>query len=231
MSDRTNVSWKQVLFGMFVVGMIALVVRPSAFDTPPPKPKPIIKVVTKAKIVEKVRTVHLPDGKPPDGYMSRNDCYHIPEAMKINEVMYRFGWPAGENGRAMGLGSADYPIREDHGARCHVSFPYGTVQQRDLPLRPRRLRGIRDMARYKLMGRTIQGQEENAVPLSRDEQVREVPLTVVYQTDDYVEAQAIVNAGGFYRDRDNFIAVETVIDSQETPSLRSSSQPFPQKGN
>jgi hypothetical protein len=125
-----DISWKQAGLGMTAMLLAAVVLRPSAFEepvtvtnqtTPPPK----VKVVTKT--VEKVKVVHLPDGKPPDGYMSRQECFDIPEDMKINEVMYRFGWPAGSNGRALGLGDADYPIREDHGAECHINFPYGTV--------------------------------------------------------------------------------------------------------
>ena len=41
--------------------------------------------------------------------MSREECFDIPEDMKITEVMYRFGWPAGDNGRAMGLGERRLP--------------------------------------------------------------------------------------------------------------------------
>jgi hypothetical protein len=129
----SKINWPQAVLGMFFIGCATAVARPSLLDKPVPvtvtskTTPPKVKTVVKTRTVEKVRVVHLPDGEPPDGYMSRNDCYHIPEAMKINDVMYRFGWPAGENGRAMGLGSADYPIRENHGARCHVSFPYGTV--------------------------------------------------------------------------------------------------------
>jgi hypothetical protein len=95
-----------------------------------------------------------------------------------------------------------------------------------------------NMARFKLMGREIHGQEENAIPLSRDEQTRHSPMVVVYETDDNAEAAAIVQAGGFYRDRDNFITVEAVVDSSktttehdqpDTPFFRPST--FPQKGN
>jgi hypothetical protein len=129
----TKITWPQAILGICFIVCTTAVLRPSAFDDPVPvtvtskTTPPKVKVVTKTKTVEKVKVIHLPDGKPPDGYMSRDDCYDLPEDMKINEVMYRFGWPAGENGRAMGLGSADYPIRENHGATCHVSFPYGTV--------------------------------------------------------------------------------------------------------
>ena len=65
------------------------------------------------------------------------------------------------------------------------------------------------MGRYKLMGHEVQGQDDNAAPLTREQQTASAPLTVVYETDDNKEAETIVNAGGFFRDRDNFIAVES----------------------
>jgi hypothetical protein len=123
-----DISWKQTILALFAMSMVIAIVRPSAFDEPVPPP-PKVKVVTRTKVVErKVEVVkYLPAGKPPDGYMSRSECFEIPEDMPIAEVMYRFGWPAGRNGRTMGLGSGKYPIREDHGASCTVLFPYGTV--------------------------------------------------------------------------------------------------------
>src|SRR3954470_14460414 len=126
-----DISWKQAVSGMFCMAMVVAVIRPSAFDesvpevTPTPAPKG--KQTVKGKAVRQVEVRHLPAGKAPDGYISRNECFEIPEDMKISDVVYRFGWPAGSNGRAMGLGEAEYPIREDHGATCKVFFPYGTV--------------------------------------------------------------------------------------------------------
>lgn len=118
--------WKHVILGVVFMAMLAAVIRPSTFDTPAPVPAPTpapAKVVVKTKVVEKA----VPTNKKPDGYVSRDECFGIPEDMPVDEVMYRFGWPAGSNGRAVGLGDADYPIREDHGATCTVFFPYGTV--------------------------------------------------------------------------------------------------------
>jgi hypothetical protein len=95
------------------------------------------------------------------------------------------------------------------------------------------------MARYKLMGNEIEGADQNAEPVSMEGQ-RTDPLhatTVVYETDDLEEAKAIVQAGGFYRDRDNFVAASLILDSHteetprdqpDTPFFRPST--FPQKG-
>jgi len=97
------------------------------------------------------------------------------------------------------------------------------------------------MARYKLMGNEITGTDQNVAPVSMEEQ-RTDPLhatTVVYETDDKQEAEAIVAAGGFYRDRDNFVAVSLIMDSEDKPDVPRD-QPdtpffrpatFPQKGN
>lgn len=92
------------------------------------------------------------------------------------------------------------------------------------------------MARYKLMGYEIEGTDTNVEAQSMAQQTAEKPMTVVYETDDGVEARAIVEAGGFFRDRDNFVSVITVQDSQkegrdqpDTPFFRPPT--FPQKGN
>lgn len=91
------------------------------------------------------------------------------------------------------------------------------------------------MARYKLIGTVIQGQEINQRTPSMAEQ-QQVNENVVYETDDHVEAQTIYEAGGFYRDRDNFIVVSGIVDStavvdqpQGDPFFRPAT--FPQKGN
>jgi hypothetical protein len=93
------------------------------------------------------------------------------------------------------------------------------------------------MARYKLIGAEIEGQEINQSTPTHDQQVTDARGSVVYETDDRAEANAILQAGGFFRNRDNFIAVTRVVDAQAVVSgpgddkgfLRPAS-PFPQKG-
>jgi hypothetical protein len=94
------------------------------------------------------------------------------------------------------------------------------------------------VARFKLIGAQIEGQDVNQRTLTADEQRTEARDQVVYETDDQAEANAILNAGGFYRKRDTFIAVTSVVDSTDTTVQRD--QPdtpffrpatFPQKGN
>jgi hypothetical protein len=94
------------------------------------------------------------------------------------------------------------------------------------------------MGRFKLMGYQVEGADANASTVSLEQQhaEEEHASTIVYETDDQVEARAIMNAGGFFRDRDNFVTVTQVVDSQaperdqpDTPFFRPST--FPQKGN
>lgn len=84
------------------------------------------------------------------------------------------------------------------------------------------------MARFKLMGRVIQGQEANERPMTKEEQ-NALPIELVYETDDLSEAAEIQRSGGFFRDRDTFISVTSVED---TAASRGSAdaQPMPQKG-
>ena len=94
------------------------------------------------------------------------------------------------------------------------------------------------MARYKLIGTEIEGQDVNTSTPSHAQQVIDPRGGVVYETDDKAEADAILQAGGFYRNRDTFIAVSRLVDA---PNMVSGSgvlsqavrnpQPFPQKGN
>jgi hypothetical protein len=85
------------------------------------------------------------------------------------------------------------------------------------------------MARFKLLGNEIQGRDANQAPLSLDQQ-RPKSVTVVYETDDSQEVQMILESGGFFRDRDNFISVTSVIDSAN-PVASDPVSAFPQKGN
>ncbi len=68
------------------------------------------------------------------------------------------------------------------------------------------------MARFRLMGRVIPAQEQNEAPLTREQQ-NALPTEQVYETDDLHEAAAIQRAGGFFRDRETFVSVTSVIDT------------------
>jgi hypothetical protein len=69
------------------------------------------------------------------------------------------------------------------------------------------------MARYRLIGQQIQGQEVNTAALTLDQQRSSEPQEIVYQTADLNEVKAIVKAGGYYRDRETFITVTNVVDT------------------
>lgn len=84
------------------------------------------------------------------------------------------------------------------------------------------------MARYKLIGYEVEGKDANERTVSLSEQTREPAQTVVYETDDHQEANAILQAGGFFRDRDNFVTVTRVVDASNPVPIAS---PMPQKGN
>jgi hypothetical protein len=92
------------------------------------------------------------------------------------------------------------------------------------------------MGRYKLMGYQVTGADQNASTVSLEQQHAENASTIVLETDDYVEAIAIKDAGGFFRDRDNFVTVTAIVDSevkQDQPDGGAFFRPatFPQKGN
>lgn len=84
------------------------------------------------------------------------------------------------------------------------------------------------MARFKLMGSVIPAREENEEPLTREQQSA-LPTEVVYETDDQHEAAEIQRSGGFFRDRDTFVSVTSVEDT-EAPRGSADAQPMPQKG-
>jgi hypothetical protein len=75
----------------------------------------------------------------------------------------------------------------------------------------------------------IVGQEENERPMTKEEQ-NALPTELVYETDDQSEAAAIQRAGGFFRDRETFVSVTSVEDT-EAQRGSADAQPMPQKGN
>jgi len=95
------------------------------------------------------------------------------------------------------------------------------------------------MARYLLMGHEVVGVDDNKRAMALEQQRLQTGAAVVYETDDLKEAETIVQAGGFFRDRDNFVAVESYVDRQNTISGRGTADipaaplasPFPQKSN
>jgi 2-polyprenyl-3-methyl-5-hydroxy-6-metoxy-1,4-benzoquinol methylase len=89
------------------------------------------------------------------------------------------------------------------------------------------------------MGFEVQGADANQATVSRDQQhAEDQPWTAVYETDDLAEANAIKDAGGFFRDRDHFVTVMAVVDGENPRSVDQPSggaffrpSSFPQKGN
>jgi hypothetical protein len=87
------------------------------------------------------------------------------------------------------------------------------------------------MARFKLLGNEIKGQEQNTTALDLHQQHVMQREVVVYETDDFSEVQTIIQSGGFFRNRDDFVAVTRVVDSDADPVAVDPVIPFPQKGN
>lgn len=88
------------------------------------------------------------------------------------------------------------------------------------------------MARFKCYGRVIPAREKNEAPMTREEQ-NALPTELVYETDDITEAATIQRSGGFFRNRDEFISVTSVDDTQNPEGGKQGSadaQPMPQKG-
>ena len=109
------------------VGIANIDVHPTktivVHDTPPVKV--VEKVRTKiVKVAEKVRT--------PDGYMSLDNCSGLAKRTDFRDVIFRYGWPAGENGEDSYAGFLVYPITEDHAQECVVDFWDGGVESTEL---------------------------------------------------------------------------------------------------
>ena len=88
-----DISWKQALCGMFAIGMAAAVIRPSAFEeqsNTAPTPTPAAKAPAKVVVVKQAAATQ------PDGDMTEEQCARVPNGMVVADLVWKFGWPAGD---------------------------------------------------------------------------------------------------------------------------------------
>lgn len=82
------------------------------------------------RTVERTKTVVKHDGtKKPSGYISNDDCHQIAKGTDFSDLIFRYGWPADDDGDDSYAGRLLYPLSEDHDSSCYVSFYRGEVEE------------------------------------------------------------------------------------------------------
>lgn len=112
-----DISWKQAMLAVVAMCMVVAVVRPSAFDEPvtattAATPAPAAKVV-----VEK-HTMPI----QPDGFMTKKDCASIPNGMQVADLVFKYGWPSGDNAFNNFGEQFYYPIHKRRDDVCLIDF-------------------------------------------------------------------------------------------------------------
>jgi hypothetical protein len=117
-----DISWKQAGLGLCAMVMLAAVIRPSAFDDhPAARPLPAKPAASKV-IVEK----HTMPVKP-DGYMSEKDCAGVPNGMLVADLVYKYGWPAGDYSVSAFAERLFYPVHSAGDDKCVVEYDHNKV--------------------------------------------------------------------------------------------------------
>jgi hypothetical protein len=114
-----DISWKQAFLGVMAMGMIAAVIRPSAFDQPVTVTS---AVVTPAPTPEKVIVVKQAAASQPDGYITEEQCARIPNGMQIADVVWKYGWPAGDYSVSAFAERLFYPVHDAGDDKCVVEY-------------------------------------------------------------------------------------------------------------
>lgn len=77
-------------------------------------------------------TLESVPSRRPDGYMTATQCRELPLGEDLRDVLWRYGWPAGEDGTDSYAGLLDFPLREDHDRKCEIDFWRGEVEGKEL---------------------------------------------------------------------------------------------------
>jgi hypothetical protein len=109
-----DISWKQALLGVTAMAMIATVLRPSAFEEHPvPQPTP-----APAKIVVEKHTMP----QQPDGYMTEEQCARVPNGMQVADLVWKYGWPAGDYSVSAFASRLFYPVHDRRDEKCVIEY-------------------------------------------------------------------------------------------------------------
>jgi hypothetical protein len=112
-----DISWKQALIGICTIASIAAVIRPSAFADHPAPAEPAPKAAP-AKIVVEKHTIPT----QPDGYMSEEQCARVPTGMQVADLVWKYGWPAGDYSFSNFSEVFFYPVHDRRDDKCVIDF-------------------------------------------------------------------------------------------------------------
>lgn len=98
------------------VAIMALVVclalaRPQLFEEKPAPPaQATVKVVVREPAIK------------PDGYMTEEDCATVASGMQVSDLVFKYGWPAGDYSLSSFDQKLFYPIHDHADDKCVVGF-------------------------------------------------------------------------------------------------------------
>lgn len=120
---------------LLIVCVTLLAVGLANIDGPLIRVYPERVLPPKTKVIEHERVVtRTIPGKRPDGFITEDECHQIANGADFPDVVYRYGWPAGEDGDDSYAGYLTYPLREGGNRVCNVSFFDGEVEDVRLDL-------------------------------------------------------------------------------------------------
>lgn len=106
-------NWKTVILAVFGMGMMVAIVHPSSLETPAP-------VEAKAKTTVVVEKHTLP--QQPDGYISEKQCATIPNGMQVADLVWKYGWPAGDYSVSAFAERLFYPVHDRRDDKCVIEY-------------------------------------------------------------------------------------------------------------
>lgn len=109
-----DISWKQALLSVVAMTMAAAVIRPSAFDEKTPTPAPAQR--------DKVVVVKQAAATQPDGYMSEEQCARVPNGMAVADLVFKYGWPAGDYSVSTFAERFFYPVHDAGDDKCVIEY-------------------------------------------------------------------------------------------------------------
>lgn len=116
----------QRFFILLCVGVIAIAVaRQDKIE------RPVVKQIVVERVMVKEREVKVP-GHQPDGYMTEDQCNRIALGTDFRDLIFQYGWPAGDDGTDSYAGYVRYPLSGDHGRTCDLDTFGGEVTHKEI---------------------------------------------------------------------------------------------------
>jgi hypothetical protein len=111
---------------LFIICIAMMAVAVANIDRNPVRVEKVPVESTEVIVLKQIVTKEVP-AKKPDGYITEENCHQLANGTDFSDVVFRFGWPAGEDGDDSYAGYLTYPLREDHDRICAVNFWDGEV--------------------------------------------------------------------------------------------------------